>query len=93
MRNYLFKMMRTRQPGGDTFQYSSFIRRLSTGQGYPKTFVTEEEFERVRQFVFPNEPKTKEEVRAHGYVQRNDRELTDAQAASLGWKFPSPDID
>jgi hypothetical protein len=93
MRKYLFKMMRTSQPGGDTFQYSSFIHRLSTGQGYPKAFVTEEEFERVRQFVFPNEPNTKEEVRVRGYVQRDDRELTDEQAASLGWKFPSPDID
>lgn len=86
-------MMRTAQPGGVTFQYSSFIHRVNSGQGYPRTFETEEEFERVRESVLPDEPETKNEIRVHGFVQRDNRELTDEQAASLGWKFPSLEID
>jgi hypothetical protein len=87
---YDFSMLRTKQPDGKTFEYKSNIVRPSFGLQLVrgKLFKTEEEFERVREFVLPNEPKTKDEIRNTGSVHRS-KALTDEQAAALGWDFPS----
>jgi hypothetical protein len=81
---YLVRLMRTPQ-GGGTYQHASFIQPRSGLQGKSKTFDSAEEFERIRAIIFPSEPETRDVIDILGYVQWDDKELTDEQAFSLGW--------